>query len=85
MTAPFEQLASALRERVEVIADREAREKDSAAHLERLKAVSERIVQLQSELPPDIDPQLDHFLKRCSYDKALAFLESPQSPSPRDA
>jgi hypothetical protein len=85
MTTPFEQLASALRERVEVIADREAREEDPAAHLERLKTVSERIVQLQTQLPPDIDPQLDHFLKRCSYDKALAFLEASQSPTTRGA
>lgn len=29
---------------------------------------------LASESPADIDPQLLHFLKRRSYDKALAFL-----------
>jgi len=30
---------------------------------------------LEKELPPSVDPQLRHFLARCSYDKALAFLE----------
>ncbi len=76
MTPLLEQLAAALRERIEVIADREAREKDSAAHLDRLKAASEKIARIQTQFPPDIDPRLDHFLKRCSYDKALAFLEA---------
>ncbi|MGB8352507.1 MAG: hypothetical protein WCD79_01330 [Chthoniobacteraceae bacterium] len=72
---PYSLLASALRERLVVIADHEARKQDPAAHLERLKAASEMIVQLQSQLPPDISPRLRHFLDGCSYDKALAFLE----------
>jgi len=71
----FPALAAALRERLAVIADQELRRKDPAAQLERLKAVSEKIAALQSQLPPDIHPRLRHFLEGCSYDKALAFLE----------
>jgi len=74
MTAAYEELASALRERLAVIGDRQARE-NPAAHMERLKAVSEKITTLQGRLPKEIDPRLRHFLDRCSYDKALAMLE----------
>lgn len=72
----FQKLSDALRERVVVIANHELRERDPAAHLEQLKAVSEQIARLQDQLPPETDPQLRHFLKGCSYQKALAFLEA---------
>ena len=74
-TPLHEQLAAALRERIAVVADRELFRTDPSLHLERLKSVSERIVALQSQLPSPVDPQLAHYLQRCSYDKALAFLE----------
>lgn len=69
-------LAAVLRERLAVIADRAAYERDPAEHLRRLQSVSERIVAIQRELPGPIDPTLAHYLQRCSYDKALAWLES---------
>jgi len=69
-------LAAALRERLAVIADRAAYERDAAAHLERLKSASERIEALQAQLPPPVHPRLAHFLERRSYDKALALLEA---------
>lgn len=72
---PFQALASALRERLAVISDREFYQRDAAGHLAKLQEVSERIVAIQGQLPPSIDPQLAHYLQRCSYDKALAFLE----------
>ncbi len=75
-------LAEALRERLVVIADRQGYDRDPSEHLQRLKGASEKIVELQSTLPQPIDPQLSHFLSRCSYDKALAFLESQAPPSP---
>ncbi len=71
-----QKLAAALRERLEIIADRKAYEADAASHMERLKEASERITTLQGELPTPVDPQLAHFLQRCSYDKALAYLEA---------
>ena len=74
-TPLHQQLAAALRERIAVVADRELFRTDPSLHLERLKSVSERIVALQSQLPSPVDPQLAHYLQRCSYDKALAFLE----------
>lgn len=73
-SAPYRALAAALRERRAIIADREFYASDPAAHLKQLSTVSERIVQLGNELP-DPDPKLVHYLERCSYDKALAFIE----------
>lgn len=78
-TDPHHDLAEALRERLAVIADREAYNRDAAAHLERLKSASEKIEAVQKQLPHPIDPQLAHYLQRCSYDKALAHLEQTHS------
>jgi hypothetical protein len=73
--ASFRELAEALRERIAVIADRELYARDPAAHLQRLQSASTRIVEMQGQLPAPLDPRLAHFLQRCSYDKALAWLE----------
>jgi hypothetical protein len=74
MNSPEIELAAALRERLALIGDTNSR-RDAATHLAKLQAVSEKIAALEKELPPSSDPQLRHFLARCSYDKALAFLE----------
>ncbi len=79
--ATAEALAAALRERVAVIADRAWYARDAAGHLERLRTLSERITELQGQLPAPVDPRLAHFLERCSYDKALAMLETTASRS----
>lgn len=71
----FPELAAALRERIAVIADRELYARDPALHLEKLRTASEQITTLQRQLPPKVDPRLAHYLDRCSYDKALNFLE----------
>jgi hypothetical protein len=68
------ELAQALRERLAVIRDEQSR-RDEAKHIARLKAVSEKIDELQEELPQPVDPRLAHFLQRKSYDKALEYLE----------
>jgi hypothetical protein len=76
MTAPaFKELAHALRERLTIIADRELYARDPATHLHRLQSASTRIIEIQGQLPAPLDPQLAHYLQRCSYDKALAWLE----------
>ncbi len=67
-------LAGALRERLAVIGDRDWFARDASGHLDALKSVSARIELLATALPPPVDPQLRHYLERCSYDKALAFL-----------
>ena len=40
-----------------------------------LADVSARIVELSSALPARVDPELAHFLQRCSFVKALVWLE----------
>lgn len=74
-TLPFRDLADALRLRLEVIGDTAARDRDSEAHLQRLQRASEDIIRLQAALPDSLDPQFAHYLQRCSYDKALAWLD----------
>jgi hypothetical protein len=75
MDNPIVDLAKALRERLAIIQDEQSR-RDASTHLERLKAVSERIEDLAAALPRPVDPQLAHYLQRKSYDKALEFLEA---------
>jgi hypothetical protein len=75
MNSPETNLAAALRERLALIAD-EASRRDPDRHLAMLQSVSERIAAFEKQLPLPLDPQLAHFLARCSYDKALAFLEA---------
>jgi hypothetical protein len=72
--SPENELAAALRQRRALIADQSSR-RDPERHVASLRAVSERIEKLAAELSEPVDPQLAHFLARCSYDKALAFLE----------
>jgi len=70
-------LASALRERLAVIADHAHRDRDQAGHLQRLIDVSGRIDSLIAALPTqELDPQFWHYLEKRSYDKALAWIES---------
>ncbi|HET6408471.1 MAG TPA: hypothetical protein VFG14_11365 [Chthoniobacteraceae bacterium] len=75
LSAPFYELATALRERLAVIADRELYTRDPAAHLEQLKQASERIESASAQLPRPVNGELAHFLKGCSYQKALSWLE----------
>lgn len=75
MNSPEAELAAALRERRSLIGDEESR-RDPARHMERLKAVSEKIVAFGAALPRPVEPQLAHYLARCSYDKALEALEA---------
>ncbi len=72
----YQELTAALKERLALIADREFYQRDPAAHLARLQAVSGTIATSATQLPGPVDPQLAHYLQRCSYDKALACLEA---------
>ena len=74
MEGALADLAQALRERLSVICDEESRH-DHAKHIDRLRAISEKIDRLQESLPPSIDARLRHYLDRKSYDKALEYLE----------
>jgi hypothetical protein len=68
------ELAAALRERLAIIGDEQSRQ-DPERHTERLRVVSEKIEDLERQLPSKSDPQLRHFLQRRSYSKALELLE----------
>lgn len=74
--AQLQALAEALRERRRLIGDREFYARDPVAHLSALERVSEHIRVKATEIPSPTPPQLAHFLERCSYDKALAWIES---------
>ena len=73
-------LIDALKSREAIISDHEWRDRDSAAHLNALKEVSERIGDLGRQWSEDpshpLPARLRHFLEGCSYQKARAFLES---------
>jgi hypothetical protein len=75
MESALADLAHALRERLSIIQDEESR-RDHTRHIDRLRAVSEKIDRLQESLPPSTDPRLKHYLDRKSYDKALEYLEA---------
>jgi hypothetical protein len=68
-------LAEHLRRRRAIIADHAWRERDASGHLAALREISEKIAAAGDELRGRIPPRLDHFLGRCSFDKALAFIE----------
>lgn len=70
------ELAAHLRKRLEIIRDQQLRERDPAAQLEALKAVSNLITDWHAGHRGNLPPRLEHFLTNCSYDKALTFLES---------
>jgi len=74
MNNTTDQLAAALRERLAIIGDEDSR-RDPEKHTARLCEISEKIDNLAAALPKPIDPELAHFLKRKSYDKALEYLE----------
>lgn len=75
MASSADNLAAALRERRALIGDENSR-RNPEQHLGKLQVISERIGALSEGLPSPVDPQLAHFLARCSYDKALDFLET---------
>jgi len=68
-------LRDALSERLAIIHDDESR-RNAGAHMARLRAISEKIEELQAALPQPVDTRLAHYLQRRSYDKALELLEN---------
>jgi hypothetical protein len=75
MSDMLEELATALRERLTIVADEESR-RTPDAHMRRLQEVSERIEAIEQRLPATVHPQLRHYLQRRSYTKALEFVEA---------
>jgi hypothetical protein len=69
-------LIDLLKRRESVIADHPWRDRDPAGHLDALREVSEAITAWHQANQNKIDPQLRHYLQKCSFAKALAHLES---------
>ncbi len=68
------ELQTLLQQRIEVIADHEFRDRDSSAHLDALKNVSERIQDYTTAHLAEFDGKLRHYLSNSSYQKALEHL-----------
>jgi hypothetical protein len=71
----MEMPADLLRRRLEIIGDHACRDSDPDGHVEALKTVSLEITVTHQRLAGQLPKRLDHFLERCSFDKALEFLE----------
>ncbi len=78
-TEELDQLRLMLQERVNVIADHAFRDRDPAAHLARLREVSESIAAIHVRCKGALPARLAHYLERASYQKALDFLEGAES------
>lgn len=76
MNADLNKLGGLLRERLGVIADHSLRGRDPAAHLRKLREVSEALAAEHGRLRPVLPARLNHFLTSASYQKALAFIEA---------
>ncbi|CAN5364409.1 hypothetical protein BH23VER1_BH23VER1_20790 [soil metagenome] len=73
------ELESLLRRRLEVIGDSAWRERDPDGQLAELTRVGTALLAQHAALQGQIPARLDHFLTRCSYDKALAFVAGTES------
>ncbi|MGE9270850.1 MAG: hypothetical protein ACQKBU_08605 [Verrucomicrobiales bacterium] len=69
-------LAALLQRRLDVIADHDFRDRDPEAHLTNLREASQAITLWHSKHRGSLDARLEHFLRGCSYQKALIYLES---------
>jgi hypothetical protein len=72
----LQDLAAALRARLEVVGDRAFFERDPQGHLAKLVAASTALNAVAARLPADVDPMLRHYLERQSYVKALDWLDA---------
>lgn len=75
----MDHLRSLLQRRLEIIADHAFRDRDPAAHLEALKAVSEALSAEHQRLRPELPARLNHFLTQASFSKALEYLDSTEN------
>ncbi len=67
-------LRDALQHRTRVISDTEFRDRDPAGHLQALRDASDAIKSVAARLRPPLDRELQHYLERASFEKALAWI-----------
>jgi len=71
-------LAALLRKRLHIIGDFAWRDRDPALHLHALGEISHKIESWHQEHKSHISGELNHYLLRRSYAKALAYAEKPE-------
>lgn len=78
LSSEAEQLRLRLRERLEIISDRDWYRRDPEGHLKALAGVSEGIDRLSSAVSHEagVSPELKHYLGKRSFEKALKWLET---------
>lgn len=79
MNELHQKLLTAVKGRLDLVADHGFRDRDPAAHLAALKAAAARLDAEVSALPDQVDPTLRHYLERQSYTKALDWLQDAVS------
>ena len=84
MKSKFSNLEHLLKERLNVIADHALRDRDPAAHLEKLREVSTALDQEYEALRSGLPARLNHFMQSRSYQKALAFIEEAPRASQKE-
>jgi hypothetical protein len=82
MKSKFSNLEHLLKERLNVIADHGLRDRDPAAHLEKLREVSAALDQEYEALRSGLPARLNHFMQSRSYQKALSFIEDGHHGGP---
>lgn len=70
--ALLRRLVEQLEKRLTIIGDHQWRDRDQPGHLAALTTVALEIDALKKQVPRTLDPELTHYLERCSFDKALA-------------
>lgn len=78
MNASFLNLEKLLDQRLQIIADHAARDRDPVAHMDQLKSVSEALLKEHEALRGKLPAQLNHFMTQASYSKALDFIRGSQ-------
>lgn len=74
-----QKLLTAVKGRLDLVADHAFRDRDPAAHLAALKSAAAILDAEVSALPTNVDPTLRHYLERQSYTKALDWLQEAVS------
>jgi len=74
-----QKLLTAVKGRLDLVADHAFRDRDPAAHLAALKSAAAILDTEVSALPTNVDPTLRHYLERQSYTKALDWLQEAVS------
>ena len=74
MKPNLSRLEQLLHARLDVIADHALRDRDPAAHLDKLREVATALDAEHQQLRATLPARLNHFMQQSSYQKALDFI-----------